>query len=318
MRLLITGVNGFLGQNLVAYLAREGGYTLYGIVRDKSRVPASLAAHLQEVLLLDSLDQLPELDAIIHLAGKAHDLKNVSRESDYWEVNYDLTVKLFDLFKRTPGISHFINISSIKAISDHSKDIISEEVKEAPLTVYGRSKLASDQYISEAMATLPVDKRAYILRPCMIHGPNNKGNLNVFYRFVKMGIPYPFGAYDNKRSFTSIENICFLIKKLLQAKIPSDTFIVADDEPMAISDLFRTIARELNKPVRIMRIPPGLINLVARIGDKIGLPLNTEKVGKITESYVVSNLKIREKLQVELPVTAVDGIRQTIKSFVKQ
>lgn len=60
------------------------------------------------------------------------------------------------------------------------------------------------------------DKRVYILRPCMIHGPGNKGNLNLLYNVVRKGIPWPLGDFENKRSFTSIDNLCYVVEGLLE------------------------------------------------------------------------------------------------------
>ena len=64
----------------------------------------------------------------------------------------------------------------------------------------------------------------------MIHGPGNKGNLNLLYSFVKKGIPYPFGRYENKRSFVSIDNLCFVIKELIENKnITSGVYNISDE-----------------------------------------------------------------------------------------
>ena len=91
--------------------------------------------------------------------------------------------------------------------------VLTEDVNPNPKTVYGKSKLAAELYILSK--EIPKNKRVYILRPCMIHGPKNKGNLNLLYSFVSRGIPYPFGKYTNSRSFVSIENLCFIINELI-------------------------------------------------------------------------------------------------------
>ena len=78
---------------------------------------------------------------------------------------------------------------------------------------------------------IPKGKRVYILRPCMIHGPGNKGNLNLLYQLVSKGLPWPLGGFQNQRSFLSVENLCFVIKELLENEsIPSGVYQVADDE----------------------------------------------------------------------------------------
>ena len=82
--------------------------------------------------------------------------------------------------------------------------ILTEDTIPNPKTHYGISKLQAENYILDQK--LPEGKRVYILRPCMIHGPGNKGNLNLLYTLVKKGFPWPLGAFENQRSFLSIDN----------------------------------------------------------------------------------------------------------------
>ena len=195
MKILITGASGFVGQNLLSYF------------KDKFEITClnrnDLAGDITSLSLNDN-------EAIIHLAGKAHDLKNVSQPNDYYQINYELTKKLYDAFLKSDA-KKFIFISSVKAAADQVEGTLSETTPPNPQTHYGKSKLMAEQYI-EAQP-LPAGKAYYILRPCMIHGPGNKGNLNLLYHFVKKGIPYPLAAFQNKRSFLSIENLSFVIEE---------------------------------------------------------------------------------------------------------
>ena len=68
------------------------------------------------------------------------------------------------------------------------------------------------------------DKQVYILRPCMIHGSGNKGNLNLLYNVVRKGIPWPLGAFENRRSFTSIDNLCYVVEGLLTKEVGSGIY----------------------------------------------------------------------------------------------
>ena len=82
----------------------------------------------------------------------------------------------------------------------------------------------------------------------MIHGPNNKGNLNLLYSFVKKNIPYPFGSFENKRSFVSIDNLCFVIKELIENKeIPSGVYNISDDQTLSTNELVRNDGRSASK-----------------------------------------------------------------------
>jgi nucleoside-diphosphate-sugar epimerase len=150
----------------------------------------------------------------------------------------------------------------------------------------------------------------------MVHGPGNKGNLNLFYKFIKKGLPYPLGAFENKRSFLSVENFCFVTSKLLQDDIQSGVYNLADDEPLSTNQLFKVISRALGKKPNVWNISASAIKLIARMGDTFKLPVNTEHLNKLTENYVVSNNKIKKAIGiVAMPVSAAEGISTTILSF---
>jgi nucleoside-diphosphate-sugar epimerase len=296
---LLTGSTGFVGKNLIVYLSKEGH-------------------HLQPISLRNGIPamSLDKKIAIIHLVGKAHDLKNVSDPQEYYQVNFELTKKLYDHFLNSEA-SKFIFISSVKASADQVEDVLKESDFPDPRTHYGKSKLMAEQYI-QAQA-LPNGKSYYILRPCMIHGPGNKGNLNLLYQFVSKGIPYPLAAFENKRSFLSIENLCFVIREIIERDdIPSGIYNVADDEALSTNELVSLIARESKRSARLWKLSPRLIKALAQLGDKFKLPLTTERLNKLTENYIVSNQKLKDALQKELPISARDGIVKTIQSFQKK
>ena len=150
----------------------------------------------------------------------------------------------------------------------------------------------------------------------MIHGPGNKGNLNLLYRVVSKGFPWPLGAFENKRTFTSIDNLCFIIEGLLNKDVESGIYNINDDEAVSTNELIEIICSVLGKRAHIWRIPRGLMEGIARIGGVLHLPLNPERLQKLTENYVSSNAKIKQALGVDkLPMRAKDGLVKTIKSF---
>jgi nucleoside-diphosphate-sugar epimerase len=162
---------------------------------------------------------------------------------------------------------------------------------------------------------LPLGKSFYILRPCMIHGPGNKGNLNLLYQFVKKGIPYPLAAFKNKRSFLSVGNLCFIIQKLLEKDIPSGVYHIADDEALSTNEVVSILSKAIDKRPKLLYIPAKILGFAAKLGDLLKLPLNTERLQKLTENYCVSNQKVRKALDVELPLSTRDGLELTAKSF---
>lgn len=82
----------------------------------------------------------------------------------------------------------FIFFSTAKAAADRVEGVLTEDVVPSPVGPYGESKIKAEEYI---LGNFPAgnDNRVYILRPCMIHGPGNKGNLNLLYSVVSKGIP---------------------------------------------------------------------------------------------------------------------------------
>ena len=152
----------------------------------------------------------------------------------------------------------------------------------------------------------------------MIHGPGNKGNLNLLYKVVSKRIPWPLGAFDNRRSFTSIDNLCFVIDRLISENSRPGVYHIADDEPLSTNELIQVICETMGRKARIWYLPQKLMNGVAWIGGLLHLPLNEERLRKLTENYVVSNAKIKEALGIKrMPVSAKEGLRRTVKAFQK-
>ena len=254
------------------------------------------------------------VDTIVHLAGKAHDLKNVTDPSDYYSVNTELTKKVFDRFIESDS-KVFITLSSVKAVADELEVDLTEDYIPNPITDYGKSKLLAEEYILSKV--IPEGKRVYILRPCMIHGPGNKGNLNLLYKIVKKGIPWPLGAFENKRSFCSIDNLCFIINELIENdQIPPGIYNIADDEPLSTNELIHLISKILGKEPSIWKMPKSLIIGLAKIGNVLKLPLNKERLDKLTETYIVSNHKIKKAINKSLPISSRDGLFKTLNSFI--
>ncbi|UBM57649.1 NAD-dependent epimerase/dehydratase family protein [Marinilongibacter aquaticus] len=299
MDVLITGASGFVGVNLINYLNSAEGVKHSSISLRK----------------VSDFTIRPEVNAIVHLAGKAHDLKGVSSEDEYYTVNTDLTKMVFDAFLESKA-EVFIFVSSIKAVIDKLEDgVLTEGMKENPQTPYGKSKLLAEQYI--VSKELPSDKRVYVLRPCMVHGPRNRGNLSLLYAFVNKGLPYPLGAYDNKRSLLGVENLAFVMKELLfRRDVESGIYHVSDDEAISTLAIVELFAKQMTKNITVLKLPKGIIRFIAGIGDKWKFfPLNSERLDKLTSNYVVSNEKLMRALGKELPFSVKESLLKTVKSF---
>jgi len=133
---------------------------------------------------------------------------------------------------------------------------------------------------------------------------------------VKKGIPWPLGSFDNRRSFTSIDNLCYVVEGLLVKNVASGIYHIGDDEALSTNELISLMCVVLGRKSHIWRMNKRMMKFCARLGTLLHLPLNTERLRKLTENYVVSNAKIKAALGIDrMPVRAEEGIVRTIKSF---
>lgn len=280
----MTGSHGFVGTNLIEALGSTHHIIRWDAREDKP---------------------IPDIDTVIHLAGLAHDTKHTTEPEKYFEVNTDLTKKIFNRFLESPA-KKFIFFSTIKAQDND--------------TPYAKSKKQAEDYILSEFhdsSSKFQDKRFYILRPCMIHGKGNKGNLNLLVKWVKKGLPWPLAAFENKRSFASMGNVAYVVSELLKKDVVSGTYNICDDKAVSTNELIELICESMGMKVHLWRIPQGLMKGIAKIGDIFNLSLNTERMGKLTENYIIDNNDVKHALGIEgMPIGAKDGLQQTIQSMI--
>lgn len=242
---------------------------------------------------------LPEVDVVIHLAGLVHDTKNVIHEEEYFKVNTELTKKIYDAFLKSSA-KKFIFFSSIKAKDDD--------------TPYAYSKKTAEDYILKRPA-----KQVYILRPCMIHGKGVKGNLPLLFNWVKKGLPWPLAVFENHRSYASMGNVSFVVDRLIKEEVPSGVYNICDDETVSTLELIALMGECMNHKQKMLRVPKGIVRFGAKIGDVLHLPLNTERLQKLTGDYVVDNSDIKHALGIhQMPVRAMDGLKSTVCSMIEK
>lgn len=296
--LVLGGNNGFIGSHLSKSLAK------------------SFDCKFVSMRNFDWLSDNFSPNCVINLVGKAHDFTGSAKEEDFYYANYELAKKAFQLFIESPA-NLFIHISSLAAIEEiEAPASLSEIANYNSVTPYGKSKRAAEEWLLEQ--TLPMGKKMIILRPPMVHGAGDKGNLNQLYKLVSKGIPYPLVKFKNKRSFLSIENFCFFIEQILikRDKMESGIYHLADDETLSSNEIVKIIKEETGFNTPCLPMPKGIVRWVSKIGDRTTFPLNTWRLKKLTSNLVVSNKKIKIALSIQrLPRTAKEGLRETIRSF---
>lgn len=294
----ILGASGFIGKNLTQKLSKNFEVKNVSLRNENWRT------------------QLSDAEVLINLVGKAHDHKGTATESDFFHTNLELTKQIFEAFKKNES-KVLIHNSSLAALEEiESNKALVETDNTNPQSFYGKSKREAEKWLVEQ--ELPNDKKIIILRPPMVHGPGDKGNLGLLYKLISKGIPYPLAAFDNKRSFISIDNFSYFIEEIIKKHIDLDSgiFHIADDEAISTSSIIDIIKKIENKSVPNLSLPKALMKLLAKVGDVIPFPLNTIRLKKMTSDLIVSNQKIKTSLGIEkLPLTAEEGIIKTIKSF---
>ena len=294
--IIVTGATGFVGRNLVPHL-EELGYTVTAL----SLREAGWKGHMNRQAL-----------AIIHLAGLAHDTKATKGAEEYDRVNTDLTKQVFDFFLDS-SIQRFVYMSSIKAVSDIPGDLVlNEDTVPDPKTPYGLSKLNAEKYI---LSNDEPARKVYVLRPAMIHGLGNKGNLALLDRFVSTGIPYPLGAFVNKRSFLTVHNLNFIIEHLLADEMKSGVYNACDSGYLSTLEIIEIMSESKGRPNRSIKLSKTLVKALATLGDKLSLPFNSERLEKLTGDYMLSNDKLVNAIGKPLPLSAEEGMRMSVKNF---
>jgi len=323
MALLFTDIQGFVGSILVSALKEH--HSIYGL----DIVPLEREGVLK-TYSWNELELLPAVDTIIHLADKVHETNPPDHiHSEYFDINTELTKTIFDYFLQS-NAKQFIFFSSVKAAADRVEgDYLTEDVVSKSIDPYGDSKIAAEKYIWSKGKRYTIhgsphleargwgkDKRVYIFRPCMINGLDKKEDLNLLYKFVNKGIPYPFGAFDNKRSFLNIENLTYIVEKFILQNPPSGIYHLADDEAISTNELIELIAQSKCKKAKILHLNKVFIKVIAKIGDYTRLHVNSDRLKKLTENYVVSNRKMKHALRIErLPFDVKEGLIKTLKTF---
>ena len=292
---LILGSSGFIGQNLLSSLNGSIGVSL----RDR--------AWRGEVAVAD---------VVINLVGKAHDHKGTADEQDYYFANVELAKQVYSAFVASTA-TLLIHVSSLAAVEEfESSAPLDEEDPCDPASWYGKSKRAAEEWL--LAQDVPEGKKLIILRPPMVHGPGDKGNLGLLYKLISKGIPYPLSSFDNRRSFISIDNFCFFIQQIINKNdtIKSGIYHVADDEPVSTKEIIDIIKEVTDKNTPNLALSKFLVRGIAKIGDIIPIPLNSKRLKKMTSDLLVSNTKIKSALGItELPLSAKEGLERTIRSF---
>lgn len=298
MNIAVFGGSGFVGKNLMKSRLIDAGVKAVSLRDISWKEDAGLA------------------DIMINLVGKAHDHKGTASEEDYFFANVELVKEIFDIFIKSDA-RILIHVSSIAAVEEfESEKPLKEDSICNPFSIYGKTKRQAEEWLLKQI--FPENKKVIILRPPMIHGPGDKGNLGLLYKIISKGFPYPLASFENNRSFLSVDNFNFFISEIIknQNEIETGIYHICDNEPVSTKDIISIIKKVTNKKTLNLSVPKIFIQGIAKAGDILPLPINTKRLKKMTGSLLVSNEKIKNILKItDLPVSSQQGLEKTIKSF---
>ena len=286
-RILVTGTGGFVGRRLMEI--------------DSDRfclVPVSLRS-----TNVDDID-LAGIDSIVHLAGKAHEMKPVD-DQVYYDVNYTLTKKLAER-ARQQGVPHFVYISSVKVYGDETPGPLNEQSPCVPTEAYGKSKLQAEEMLLHESA---LSFKVAIVRPPLVYGPRVKGNMIKLLQLAGKNYPLPFGNIKNRRSMVYVDNLVALINTIVEQQA-AGIYIAGDEQPVSTELLVRTIRKELNKPENMISLPLPL-----------RLLLRTLKPALFTRlygSYIIDNALTNKRLSFHPPFSTQAGIRHMVEWYKEE
>jgi nucleoside-diphosphate-sugar epimerase len=242
MKILVTGASGFIGNFLLVAL-RDAGREVRAASRsrvEQQGIDCVLAPELGPDA--DWSRALNGVDAVIHLAGRAHvPSKNADAETEkiYFCINTEGTRALAKQ-AAAAGVKHFVFLSSCHAVAAESREILSAETTPRPVSAYGRSKLEAERAAREALSNTACAWT--ILRPPLVYGRGNKSNFDLLLKLVKSGIPLPLASVRNQRSFIYVENVVDVILACLcNSKAFGKTYLPSDGEDVSTPELIRKI-----------------------------------------------------------------------------
>lgn len=303
-RIFVTGASGFVGRALIPALVAEG-FEVHASSRSRDAVPHAARTIRADLLEGDLSGYLLGVDAIVHLAGRAHVMRESKSHSEavYMRQNCELTRRLAESANRA-GVRHLVFASSIKVVGEATQSHpFTEETPCAPADDYGRSKLAAERALSEIASDSGLN--VTILRPPLMYGAGVKGNLLRLMRLLDKGVPLPIAGIRNKRSLLGVRNFASVIVSALRAHQPGcRAYLVSDGAPVSTPELVLAMAKALGRAPILFRVPNSMLMLAARLTGR------TAELDRLASPLLIDDRRIRDDLRWSPPHPFHEGLRE--------
>ncbi|MBU3967356.1 MAG: SDR family NAD(P)-dependent oxidoreductase [Euryarchaeota archaeon] len=319
-QVMVTGASGFIGQHLVNRLLSQGVNVHALARRRKVRFSDEVEVFEGDISDSDAVKRaVAGVDTVIHLAGKAHDFSGKDSAKDYFSVNIEGTKNLLGCCNNSE-VRNFIYFSSVKAMTEESRDILDESFFPNPATPYGESKLAAEKLVAEYGARYGIKTAS--LRLSAVYGPGNKGNFYTLIEAIDRGRFVMMGRGNNSRSMVYVGNVVdATIAVIERNKSCEAVYIVTDGIDYTVKELYEVIAKGLGKRPLPFYIPMSIakgLGWAGNIGGNIigkPLPFNSEVLDKLTSSSTFSSRKIQEEIGFKPKYDLYITMNETIESY---
>jgi nucleoside-diphosphate-sugar epimerase len=306
---LVTGANGFVGRRLCELLARRG-YAVRAALRPDATAPPGVT----EIRRIADLGPGTEwaaavagVDAVIHLAAKAHVVDRPHDEGEYQRINGEGTRHLAQA-AAAAGVRRFVYLSSIKVYGDHP-DAAAFRLEDPPrpTDVYGRSKLAGETHLNDVAAASAL--QAVIVRPPLVYGPGVRANFLRMLRWVDRELPLPLGAVRNSRSLVALDNLCdFLAHSLVHPQ--ARTWLVSDGEDVSTPELIRRLALAMQRRVRLVPVPPFVLRAAGAMTGR------SADVTRLLGSLTLASAASHEAMGWQPPLSMSRALAETVRWYL--
>jgi nucleoside-diphosphate-sugar epimerase len=297
--MLVTGSTGFVGSRLCE-VATQGGWSV-------SRAVRHIYGMRDEVVVGDRGDKtdwseaLKNIKVVIHLAARVHIMNDSAGDplAEFRKVNTEGTLNLARQ-AAIAGIKRFIFISSIKVNGEMTSadQPFQSNDNYLPTDPYGLSKYEAEQGLLAIAQETGME--VVIIRPPLVYGPGVKANFLSMMRWINKGVPLPFGAIHNKRTFVALDNlVSFIIHCIDHPKAANEVFLISDGEDVSTTTLLRKVAKAFGKKSWLLPVPVWLMIMAAKVIGK------ADVVNRLFGSLQVDSSKARDLLGW-MPVITMD------------
>lgn len=291
MKILITGVNGFLGEEIAKFFLSKKKFLVFGsdISSKKNSKFSFINCDLTKSFeILENEIQKIKPDIIVHCAAKIFEETNKKK---IWELNYYSTKKLYELSKKCK-VKKFIFISTFSIFEKNYNYFVNENEKPSCINEYGKSKVASENYIRKNVKNI----KYYILRCPIIMSKNRGYRISILSDLIKDNFNIPIiGNGKNKISFVHSKDISQAIYLILKKNIKSGVFNICSDDKLSFYELISDVIKKSKSKSKIVKINRFLGNFAFDIAVKLKLLPCTPYHKKIFNfSIILDNSKLKK------------------------